>query len=258
VVGIHVTDSKTLRDEVEKDFVVRIEDWIKTVEGLQMSIPDPSEKGQEKPISTILSNLRSVRTQLSQLASSMYASKQNLDSVGEILSVRKTSTELKGIVISSWPPRSIIERLTYVAGLLFPAGGVPIALAGGITKESALFSAVMWSVATVLLAWSLIEIRKYDMRKWDYFEQEFEIHPQMSPQNDRASERDSRIHGQQAMNLLLGAYLTFAVGGMTVLTSFLFQLELLTAWAGVYLGVTMLAIAGGLVAFILWRTFKTV
>jgi hypothetical protein len=177
-------DSKGMFDTVQKDYMVRVEQWIETINRLQMEIPNPStDKQNITPISTYMPAINGVRTRLSNLSGSMSASKRDLDHVMEVFNLKKTRSEMLKTTVESWPSRGLVERLSYISTALFPLGGVPVALAGGWNWESGVVSAIIWSVGTILLVWSLFEVRKTDQEKWVFFSREFDINPQGSSQS---------------------------------------------------------------------------
>jgi len=171
-----MTDSKTLHQDAEKDFVIKLDDLLRMLENagsnlepLRTQIERHLQKGD-------LQQMDNIRTWISKCMSNVTTAKQNLDSVSEILNLRKASYEVKEVVVRSWPKRAFTERLSYISTALFPIGSAPLLLAGGqLTESSVLAAAFIWSMATILLIGSLAHIYLDDRDKWAYFEREFEL-----------------------------------------------------------------------------------
>ncbi|MDH3366066.1 MAG: hypothetical protein OEM29_08735 [Thermoplasmata archaeon] len=171
-----MTDSGTLHDDVERDFVARMDDWIvelgKAFSLLERTRGDPHEPRASNPDPKVDGAIEAVE----KVKKSVEASKANLALVNDVLTVRKTSLELKEVVVRSWPRRALSERLAYISSALFPIGGTPFILTGGtITPAAGLTAIIVWVVATALMIGSLAHIYLDDREKWSYFKREFEV-----------------------------------------------------------------------------------
>lgn len=247
-------DSKGMFDSVQKDYTVRVEQWIETVNKLQMELPSPNpEKQKTTPIAGYMPTIDGVRNGLSNLSASLSASKRDLDHVVEVFNLKKTRAEVLRTTVESWPPRGLVERLTYISTALFPAGGIPVALAGGWNWESGIVSVIMWMIGTVLLAWSLVEVRKTDREKWAFFSREFDINPEGLVQPNLSQSGESA--GNRAILLtkwtaLLSLAAGLFISGNVFLTSLAIDEEVLTSAAGWILGSVMIILGLVIICYI--------
>lgn len=252
------TDSKGMYDEVQKNYVVRVEKWIETVNDLQRQLPSPStDKQKAIPISTYQPSIDGVRNQLTNLSGSMSASKRDLDHVTEVFNLRKTRAEVLKTTMESWPPNSYLERLTYISTALFPAGGVPPALAGGWNWVSGTVSAVMWVLGAILLWLSLTEVRKTDRCKMAFFGKEFDIDlqghlPSISSHPSNGNPAPAMLTKWTTLLSFSGA---LSISGIVFTTSLALEEGSLRSFAGWTLGFVMIAAGFGLMGYI-WYNIK--
>lgn len=162
-----MTESKVLHLKAEEDFVLKLDDIDKMLDSAQSNLNNP------KHITEQQANNASLWIQ--KCKNSVSTAKQNLDSVSDILNTRKASLELKEIAVRSWPRSTFIDRLTWIATALFPAGGISFVFAGGLTDESLMTAIAFWLVGAIALIMSVVALKKEDDRKWRYFEYEFGI-----------------------------------------------------------------------------------
>jgi len=183
-----MTDSKTLHDKAEEDLIVKLEN-IQThlnnadgnIEGLRSHLVQNDQKLPPQAF-------ENAKASIGKCRSEVYNAKSNLDTVSEILNVRKASLELKEVVLRSKPRSAFVERMTWIATALFPAGGFSFVLAGGVNDASILVAGVVWAVAAVLMIASLGYLKIDDDERREYFKKEFgELQPEPRSPAERIS-----------------------------------------------------------------------
>lgn len=190
-----MTDSKTLYRNAERDFVVKLDDLTNALQNANSNLePLRTHIEKQQLKEGDLQQIENARRLIGKCMSDIITAKQNLDSVAEILNTRRASMEVKEIALRSWPKKSYIERMTWIATALFPAGGVSFVFAGGLTNASLATAIVAWIVGSLTLLFSLRALKKDDEDKWKFFENEFGI------QNNRMS----TMHTTYALHLSAG------------------------------------------------------
>ena len=170
-----MTEAKDLYDKANQDFVAKISEIVRS---MQMAneylgpLKKRVEEGSDEKAKLFLSQLAARIQESNNLASQ---TKVKVDSVKELLELKKISYEAREIASRSWPKKTWIERLTWVATALFPSGGVPFVLSGGVTEVALASATVIWSAATVSLIISLWALKNEDDRKRAFFKREFDI-----------------------------------------------------------------------------------
>ena len=171
-----MTDSKTLHEDAEKDFVVKLDELQKMLQDANGNLEPLRTHIQKHLQPGDLQQMENARMWIGKCMTNVTTAKQNLDSVSEILNLRKASYEVKEVVVRSWPKRALTERLTYISTALFPIGGTPFVLTGGEATQAAMLTAAMiWAMATAMLIGSLAHLYLDDREKWSYFKREFEV-----------------------------------------------------------------------------------
>jgi len=171
-----MTNSKALHENAEEDFVIKlrdIEDNLRTADLSLYSMAAGVETHLGKEVS---GELNKARQSLGHCMNAVAAAKRNLEFVTEILNVRKASLELKEIALRSWPKKSFIERMTWIATALFPVGGVSFVFAGGLTDASLVAAIAAWSAGSLILILSLVALKRDDDDKWEFYENEFGVY----------------------------------------------------------------------------------
>ncbi len=172
--------SKDLQKTAESDFVVRLDRLGDALQNVSLSLEPLRTRVERHLQKEDLQNIDNIRRSIGRCMTDVMNAKQNLDSVTEILNTRKASLELKEIAFRSWPKRSYIERMTWIATALFPAGGFPFVLAGGVNSASLTTALVTWSVGSAALVLSLWMLKRDDDDKWEFYENEFGIQRSLS------------------------------------------------------------------------------
>lgn len=171
-----MTTSKVLHEGAESDFAVKLEELEKMLQNARTNLEPLKPEVKKHLQSSHLQQIENANLWIEKCSSSVTLAKQNLDSVTDILNLRKASYEVKEVVVRSWPKRSLTERLSYISTALFPIGGTPFILTGGEVTEAALATAaVIWSMAGILLLGSLGHLFLDDREKWKYFKREFDL-----------------------------------------------------------------------------------
>jgi len=174
-----MTDSKALHEEAEEDFVVKLDDLQKMLQNASGNL-EPLRTQVQKHLQPVdLQQMENAQMWIGKCMTNVVTAKQNLDSVTEILNTRKASLELKEIAFRSWPKKSYIERMTWIATALFPAGGIPFVFTDGLTSASLATAIVIWSIGSVILVLSLLALKRDDDDKWEFYENEFGVERNM-------------------------------------------------------------------------------
>lgn len=182
-----MTNSKALHEGAEEDFVIKlrdIEDHLHTAELGLSSMVTGVENHLGKEASA---ELNKAHQSLGQCMNAVAAAKRNLEFVTEILNVRKASLELKEIALRSWPKKSFIERMTWIATALFPVGGVSFVFAGGLTDASLAVAIESWSMGSLILILSLVALKRDDDEKWEFYANEFGVYRNMQEPRTKAT-----------------------------------------------------------------------
>ncbi len=170
-----MTDAKDDFDAVDRHMVTKLAE-VQNLMSSAVSALEPVrariQSGQDEKAKQFLPNLVNSIQQASGKISDV---RSDLEFFKERIELMKVSYEAREIALRSWPKKAWIERLVWVATALFPAGGVPFVLAGGLTVESLLAAGVMWTVGSITLIWSLMALRREDRERWEFFKREFNI-----------------------------------------------------------------------------------
>ena len=184
-----MTGAKSTFDKVDDDLVTKM---VEVASFLEMA----SEYVEPLKRRVLSGSDEKAKTYLSAYESSFQAAKNlvaqvnaNIESTKERLELKKISYEAREIAARSWPKKTWIEKMTWVATAMFPSGGVGFVFAGGLTDESLLFAIVVWSVAIFTLVASLWALKNEDKRKWEFFSREFEIESQGSSKSVPSEKR---------------------------------------------------------------------
>jgi len=167
----HMVEEKNLLAEAEKQLVSSLKDWIEWVNNVRGTVQNMADTNATTGANNAL-------FWLNKFSQSIDSARTNIERITEILNAKKTSLEVKRIVVESWPRKAWIDRLAYISTALFGIGGAPFALTGGrITDASLLVAGVMWIIGGFSMAWSLNGLRKEDIARGNYFEKEFGLTP---------------------------------------------------------------------------------
>lgn len=177
-----MTNSRALHEGAEEDFVVKLSDIESDLLDAEMTLSSLATRIETHLGKEASADLNKARQNIGQNMNKVHAAKQNLDFVTEILNTRKASLELKEVALRSWPKKSFVERMTWIATALFPVGGVSFVFAGGLTDASLAAAISSWSVGSVVLILSLVALKRDDDDKWEFYENEFGVYRNMQEQ----------------------------------------------------------------------------
>ncbi len=128
-----------------------------------------------------ISDSRATLATLENLRNEMDLVLTNFANLGDMLDVLKAEADFKGVIVNSWPKNVVADRMTYLGAAFLAAGS------GAFTVFAFVFGlplnalvtlippAFLWAPGILLLTWGLWSLRKTERRRWDYFQQQFEI-----------------------------------------------------------------------------------
>ena len=161
-----------MRAGAESKFSTSLKDWdSRIVNGLNTlsRLPQmtPAEQAQM---------VQSVHAQFSEIRTAIWLAQQDLESVKEILDLRRSEARFKGVGMKLWPADVTAERLMYLGVALFGAASVSATVGAAVFgKGTTLLSIFLLVSAVVAFIMGLLGLANDQRQRWYYYCDQFGI-----------------------------------------------------------------------------------
>ncbi len=99
--------------------------------------------------------------------------------INQDLTAAKSDAEYREVLVRAWPANHFLDRMTYLGAAVLGAGGAAYVLVG--RDVSVLF----WAVGGVLMALGLVGMRGWELRRWEFYADQFSVEAKYRPDAGR-------------------------------------------------------------------------
>lgn len=169
--------SVTLESILGPGFRTTLTAWRATVQGFDNELcnglnllGDPSKVAAAREV------FDGMRRECWDLSDQVARVTRTVNSIKEILEVRKAEAEYKTTIVNAWPSDVVAERVSYLGTAAVAAGGAAYALSGYPHVSFALLpTAVLWAAGLGLLSFGVYRLVKNQRERFEFFRRQFKL-----------------------------------------------------------------------------------
>jgi len=152
------------RQQIEDRLRSNLVDWRGRLEDIQRALTNlPQYYGRNPDLAAShAKNLDRIMQEISQSAS-------DLTVISQDLTAAKADAEYRAVLVQAWPGNSFLDRLAYLGAAILGAGGAAYLFGGWPV------TIVFWVLGGILMAWALTGLRSWEMRKWEFYADQFSV-----------------------------------------------------------------------------------
>jgi len=113
--------------------------------------------------------------QLAQVIAEIETAEADLHSLEEVSRAAKAEAEYRAIVVGAWPRNAFLDRLSFLGAAILGAGGAAYLFVGSLV------TVFFWVVGGVMMAYALVGIRQHELKRWRFFQDQFNIDERYRP-----------------------------------------------------------------------------
>lgn len=113
--------------------------------------------------------------QLAQVLAEIEAAEADFHSLEEVSKAAKAEAEYRAVVVGAWPKDAFLDRLSYLGAAILGAGGAAYLFVGSLV------TVFFWGVGGAMLVYALAGIRQHELKKWNFFQDQFNIDEKYRP-----------------------------------------------------------------------------
>jgi len=168
--------SVTLDQIFGKGFRTTLLAWRETIHGYDSDLVVGLNLMGEAKTQEARDAFNNLRRKIWDLERQLSQVEEFVESVKEILEVRKAEAEYKTTIVNAWPADLVAERVSYLGTGILAAGGAAYALSGYPSVSYVLLpTLVLWGVGLGLLLFGISRLVKNQRARFAFFRRQFAL-----------------------------------------------------------------------------------